>query len=87
MAFDGWTDSYNMNLNHRMPITLISEPYINASVNLQYMAVGISYGVDLNNLCFNKPVRHQKFEFDSTARVSISTFPTTAMPEAHMSAP
>ncbi len=63
VAFDGWTDSYNMNLNHRMPITLISEPYINASVNLQYMAVGISYGVDLNNLCFNKPVRHQKFEF------------------------
>ena len=46
-----------------MPVTLISDPYINASVNLQYMAVGISYGVDLNNLFFTKPVEHQKFEF------------------------
>lgn len=63
VAFDGWTDSYNMNFDHRMPVTLISDPYINASVNLQYMAVGISYGVDLNNLFFTKPVKHQKFEF------------------------
>lgn len=63
VAFDGWADSYNMNLNRELPVTLISEPYINASVNLQYMAVGISYGVDLNNLFFTKPVKHQKFEF------------------------
>lgn len=64
VAFDGWTDSYNMNLDRKLPITLISEPYLNASVNLQYMAVGISYGVDLNNLFFTKPVKHQKFEFN-----------------------
>lgn len=63
VAFDGWADSYNMNLDHSMPVTLISEPYVNASVNLQYMAVGISYGVDLNNLFFTKPVKHRKFEF------------------------
>ncbi|MDE6010486.1 MAG: DUF4421 domain-containing protein, partial [Muribaculaceae bacterium] len=63
VAFDGWMDSYNMNIGRKLPITLISEPYISASVNLQYMAVGISYGVDLNNLTFNKPVKHQKFEF------------------------
>lgn len=63
VAFDGWTDSYNLNLDRRLPITLISSPYLNASVNLQYMAVGISYGVDLNNLFFTKPVKHQKFEF------------------------
>lgn len=63
VAFDGWADSYNINLDRRLPVTLISEPYLNASVNLQYMAVGISYGVDLNNLFFTKPVKHQKFEF------------------------
>lgn len=63
VAFDGWADSYNMNLNHQLPVTLISDPYINASVNLQYMAVGISYGVELNNLFFTKPVKHRKFEF------------------------
>lgn len=63
VAFDGWTDSYNLNIDRKMPVTLISDPYINASVNLQYMAVGISYGVDLNNLFFTKPVKHQKFEF------------------------
>ena len=64
VAFDGWTDSYNINLDHKLPITLISDPYLNASVNLQYMAVGISYGIDLNNLYFSKPVKHQKFEFN-----------------------
>ena len=62
VAFDGWTDSYNMNLNHKMPVTLISDPYLNASVYLQYMAVSVNYGVDLNNIFFNKPVNHRKLE-------------------------
>ena len=61
--FDIWGDSYNMNIGGKMPITLISNPYASAAVALQYMAVGISYSVDLNNLMFNKPVNHQKFEF------------------------
>ena len=62
VGFDMWTDSYNMHLK-KLPITLISDPYSTAAVYLQYMAVGINYGVDLNNLMFNKPVNHSKYEF------------------------
>lgn len=63
IMFDGWTDSYNMNIDRKMPITLISEPYTSAAIYLQYMAISINYGVDLNNLNFNKPVNHRKFDF------------------------
>lgn len=62
VAFDGWTDSYNMHLK-KTPVTLISDPYNTFSVFLQYMAVSVNYGVDLNNLMFNKPVNHRKMEF------------------------
>lgn len=63
ICLDAWTDSYNMNLGGNMPMTLISSPYSTAAIYLQYMAVGINYGVDLNNLMFNKPVNHKKMEF------------------------
>lgn len=67
ILLDGWTDSYNMHLSRahqdRLPVTFISDPYINSALALQFMAVGFTYGVDLNNIFFNKPVSHQKFEF------------------------
>lgn len=63
IMFDAWTDSYFMNLGGKMPVTLISNPYASAAIYLQYMAVSINYGVDLNNLMFNKPTNHRKFEF------------------------
>lgn len=63
IAFDAWTDSYHMNLNRKMPITMISTPYTSAGIFLHFMAVSINYSIDLTNLCFNKPVNHKKFEF------------------------
>ena len=63
ITFDAWTDSYNINFNHKMPVTLISNPYSTIGVYLQYMAVGINFGVDINNLFFNKPQNHRKWEF------------------------
>ncbi|MDE6330593.1 MAG: DUF4421 domain-containing protein [Muribaculaceae bacterium] len=72
IAFDAWTDSYHMNLNRKMPITLISTPYTSAGVFLHYMAVSINYTLDLSNLFFNKPVNHSKFEFGfNTARFNV----------------
>ena len=61
VEFDMWADSYNTHLG-KLPITLITNPYASAAVYLQYMAVSINYGVDLNNLTFNKPVNHRKIQ-------------------------
>ncbi len=63
LAFDGWTDSYHINLNRKMPMTLISTPYTSAGIYLHFMAVSVNQSIDLSNLFFNKPVNHQKFEF------------------------
>lgn len=63
VAFDTWTDSYFIDFNRKMPVTMIANPYTTAGVYLQYMAVGINVGVDLNNLYFNKPQNHRKWEF------------------------
>lgn len=63
LAYDAWTDSYHMNINRTLPITLISTPYTSMGVFLHFMAVSINYSVDMTNLFFNKPVNHKKFEF------------------------
>lgn len=63
VAFDGWSDSYHMNLDRKMPITLFSTPYMSAGIFLHFMAVSVNQTIDLSNLCFNKPVNHHKFEF------------------------
>lgn len=63
VMFDVWGDSYNMNLGRDMPVTLISKPYASTAIFLQFMAVSVNYSIDLNNLMFNKPVNHRKFEF------------------------
>lgn len=63
IAFDGWSDSYHLNLDRRMPMTLFSTPYTSAGIYLHFMAVSVNQTIDLSNLCFNKPVNHHKFEF------------------------
>ncbi|MDE5842911.1 MAG: DUF4421 domain-containing protein [Muribaculaceae bacterium] len=72
LGFDGWSDSYHINLNREMPLTMFSTPYTSAAIYLHFMAVSINQTVDLTNLCFNKPVNHKKFEFGfSCARFSL----------------
>lgn len=72
VAFDAWSDSYHLNINRRMPMTLFSKPYTSAAVFLHFMAVSVSQSIDLTNLCFNKPVNHHKFDFGfNCARFSI----------------
>lgn len=63
IGFDAWSDSYHINLDKTMPMTLFSTPYTSAAIYLHFMAVSINQSIDLTNLCFNKPVNHKKFEF------------------------
>ncbi|MDE6810958.1 MAG: DUF4421 domain-containing protein [Muribaculaceae bacterium] len=72
IGFDGWSDSYHINLNRTMPLTMFSTPYTSAAIYLHFMAVSINQTIDLTNLCFNKPVNHKKFEFGfNCARFSL----------------
>lgn len=63
LAFDAWTDSYNMNFDGKMPMTFISKPYSSIGAYLHFMAVSVSYQLDINKVFFNQPINHKKFDF------------------------
>lgn len=63
LAYDAWTDSYNMNFDHQMPIMFLSEPYSSLGAYLHFMAVSVNYSIDVGKVFQNKPVNHSKFEF------------------------
>ncbi len=60
---DNWTDAYSMELGQDMKIQMLSEPYSNAGIYLQYMAVSIGYNIDLTNVIGNRPINHKKMNF------------------------
>ncbi|MDE5807234.1 MAG: DUF4421 domain-containing protein, partial [Muribaculaceae bacterium] len=60
---DNWMDSYYINPGKKIPIRMMSNPYVNIGAYLQYMAVSIGYSVDINNLIGNNPANHQKIEY------------------------
>ncbi len=69
---DNWTDAYSMNLGHDMKMNMLSEPYSNAGIFLQYMAVSYGYSLDLTNVIGNKPINHKKMNFGfSCARFNV----------------
>lgn len=69
---DNWTDAYDMRLDKDMKIRMLSEPYSNVGLFLQYMAVSYGYTLDLTNIIGNKPILHKKMNFGfSCARFNI----------------
>lgn len=69
---DNWTDAYSMKLGNDMKMNMLSEPYSNAGVYLQYMAVSYGYTLDLTNVIGNKPINHKKMNFGfSCARFNV----------------
>lgn len=60
---DNWTDAYNMRLSRKMDMNMVSDPYSNLGVFLQYMAVSYGYTLDLSNVIGNRPISHNKMGF------------------------
>lgn len=63
---DNWSDSYAMNIGHRMPMWMLSEVYCNAGFYLSFMAVSVGYSIDLSNIIGNRPALHKKLDFNFT---------------------
>lgn len=60
---DNWVDSYYINPGKKIPIRMMSDPYPNLGVYLQYMAVSLGYSVDLSNIIGKHSPHHKKFEY------------------------
>lgn len=63
LVWDAWNDSYYMNLSHKHPMLMVSEPYNTLSIFIHFMAVSYSAGIDVDNVFRNKPIHHKKMEF------------------------
>lgn len=71
---DNWLDSYAMRLN-RVNVHMLSDIVCNLGVYVSYMAVTVGYQLDMTNVIGNKPINHNKFEFNfSCARFSIDAY-------------
>lgn len=72
---DTWMDSYALHTGHSNNILMSSDGYDVLSGHLSYMAVGLSYSLDLTNIIGNKPLLHKKMDLQfSCARFSADAY-------------
>lgn len=71
---DNWLDSYAMRLN-KINVHMLSDVVCNLGLYVSYMAITVGYQLDMTNVIGNKPINHNKFEFNfSCARFSIDAY-------------
>lgn len=64
LASDNWLDSYAMSFpEQHMSLRMASDVHANVGLNLQYMAVGIGYSINLNHALFGSPINHKRLEW------------------------
>lgn len=61
---DNWLDSYGLVFTKDLPVLMSSDIYYNAGLTVSFMAVSLSYMLDLSNIIGNEPALHKKLEFN-----------------------
>ena len=60
---DNWTDAYTFRPHKLSPIYMLSQPYANLGLTLKYMAVSLSYSVDVGTFFSGNKPQHNKWDF------------------------
>ena len=62
MVSDNWVETYNLDLEKKLPVELNSDIYSNAGAYLQYMALSLGYSFELSNIIGARRSNHRKTE-------------------------
>lgn len=61
-ASDNWLDDYALTFPKKMTMRMMSDLYLNAGLNLQYMAVGIGHSINIGHTLSGKPINQKRTE-------------------------
>lgn len=60
---DNWNDQYVIDLDPETTIGLNSKPFYTVGLNLSFLGIGYTYGLDLSNIIGNRPDNHVSHKF------------------------
>lgn len=60
---DNWNDGYFIDLDPKTRVILNSKPFYMAGINLSYLGIGFTYGLDLSNIIGNRTEKHTSHKF------------------------
>lgn len=74
LKLDNWTDSYAMRFSKGVPINMISDAYSDIGITVAYMALSLSYSVNLTNVIGKQIIARNRFEAQFTCSRFAASF-------------
>lgn len=75
LSSDNWLDAYNFRLNKTFPVVMMSHPYSNIGISVDYSILSVGYSVDIGALVDKDKSKHRKTSFAfSCARLYIDGY-------------